>query len=405
MNKTVFLTSVVAGALSLGACDSFVNDVDPPVDLVASDSLNQVGNLPFLVTGVQQRFATAYGTTALLADGLSDAYRFAYGTSGATFPTYIEIDDGEIELDNNSVDGAYQDINELRFLADDLIDRVTNQVEFGDDPPITQAEALYTGNLYAGIARYFLATYIGLNPRQGGATIDSGDFIPSSALYEQAIANFQAALSNVDGGSYEARVVNSLIARTYLYAGNPPGEVAAAAANGLVEGDPAFSALYSPQTNNPVWIGAGPGRTQYAADPRFEGDDLAPTEAYETVSCDDTPFCEDGQETLTYERQALYPTDSTPIPFITWQETNLIRAEALLNSDNAQATTLVNAAYNGDDVDGLDLETLIGIRDQVLFTRGARLVDQRRFDLWHLGPDTWQYLPITQTERNANPNI
>ena len=404
MNKTLYFSAVVAGALSISACDSFVNDVDPPVDLVASDSLNQVGNLPFLVTGVRQRFATAYGTTALLADGLSDAYRFAYGTSGATFPTYIEIDDGEIELDNNSVDGAYQGINELRFLADDLIDRVTNQVEFGDDPPITQAEALYTGNLYAGVARYFLATYIGLNPRQGGATIDSGPFIPSSELYDQAIANFEAALSNVAADSYDARVVNSLLARTYLYAGDN-GQAAAASANGLVEGDADFSALYSPQTNNPIWIGAGPGRTQYAADPRFEGDDLAPTEAYETVNCEDTPFCEEGETTLTYERQALYPTDSTPIPFITWQETNLIRAEALLSSDNGQATDLVNAAYDGDDVDNLDLDTLIDIRDQVLFTRGARLVDQRRFDRWHLGADTWQYLPITQTERNANPNI
>jgi len=404
MNKSFFVT-VVAGALSLSACDSFVDDIEPPVDLVSSDSLSQVGHLPFLITGVQQRFATAYGSTVVLSEGLSDAYRFAYETSGATFPTYIEIDEGNIPLDNNSVDGLYQDVNELRFLADDLIDRATNGIEFREGAPVTQEEALYQGNLYAGIARYFLATYFGLNPLHGGATIDSGPFIPSSELYNQAIANFQAALSNVDDDSYEARVVNSLLARTYLYAGNT-AQAGAAAAEGLVEGDPDFSALYSPQTNNPVWIAAGRGRTQYAVAPRFVGNDQTPTEEYETVDCtDDLVYCEDGQETLTYSRQAEYLTDSSPIPFITWQETNLIRAEALLNSDNDQALSLVNAAQDGDDLDSLDQDALIEIRDQVLFSRGARLVDQRRFDLWHLGPESWQYLPITQTERNANPNI
>ncbi|MDT0632835.1 hypothetical protein RQM47_00490 [Rubrivirga sp. S365] len=401
MNKSL-LISVVAGALAVSGCDSFVNDVDPPIDLVSSDSLNAVGNLQFVVTGVEQRFATAYGDIVVLSEGLADSYRFAYGTSGATFPTYIEIDEGMIELDNNSVDAAYTDVNELRFLADDLINRVTNTIQFGSNPPITQSEALYAGNLYAGIARYFLATYFGLNPRQGGATIDSGPFIPSSELYDQAIANFQAALSNVDAGSYEARVANSLLARAYLYAGNTE-QAGSTAGRGLIEGDADFAALFSPQTANPVWLAAGRGRTQYGVDPRFEDNEITPTEEYETVDCADTPYCADGD--LTYGRQAEYLTDSDPIPFITWQETNLIRAESLLGSDDSQAVGLINAAYDGNDISSIDRNTLIEIRDDLLFSRGARLVDQRRFDLWHLGPDTWQYLPITQTERNGNPNI
>ena len=44
-------------------------------------------------------------------------------------------------------------------------------------------------------------------------------------------------------------------------------------------------------------------------------------------------------------------------------------------------------------------------RDKELFTMGLRLPDQRRFDAWHLGADTWQYFPITQSERNGNDNF
>ena len=64
-------------------------------------------------------------------------------------------------------------------------------------------------------------------------------------------------------------------------------------------------------------------------------------------------------------------------------------------------------------------ERLIQIRDRELYTQGQRLVDMRRFNLPFTfatynaagvatdnpltGP--FRYFPITQTERNANPNF
>ena len=392
MHRFLLAALVAASLAGLSACDGFVNDVPGPIDQVPTDSLDNPANLPFLLTGLQQRSATAYGNAVLLADGLSDAYLFADGTSGATFPTYIEIDNGQILLDNNSVDGLYNGVNELRAISDDLVERVETRIEFGPDQATLRDEALYAGHLYGGLGRYLLATYFGLEERRGGGTIDAGPFIPSDALYAQAIERFETARGFAEAGSYDERVANSLIARAHLYAGDLSAADAAAAA-GLAAGDAPFEVLYNAQTNNPVWAQAGRGRTQFAAAARFadDGDDVTPTEG----------FAEG------FVRQALYLEDAAPIVVIDAEEVALIRAEAALDAGDAGgALAFVNAARGAlEPLDALDLDGLVEQRDVLLFARGQRLVDQRRFDRWHLGDGTWQFLPITQGERNANPNL
>jgi hypothetical protein len=111
----------------------------------------------------------------------------------------------------------------------------------------------------------------------------------------------------------------------------------------------------------------------------------------------------------TYYRQDMYPEQGSPITVLTWQEMNLVRAElALRGQGGGDALALVNAVRASHSIDPLaavDLDALIVEREKELFTTGARLIDQRRFDQWHLGDDTWQYLPITRSERANNPNV
>jgi hypothetical protein len=67
------------------------------------------------------------------------------------------------------------------------------------------------------------------------------------------------------------------------------------------------------------------------------------------------------------------------------------------------ALALVNAnrtSHGLADLGSIDLAGLIIEREKELFCTGNRLPDQRRFDLWHLGAGTWQYLPLTMSERN-----
>lgn len=399
--------AVVGG---LAACDSFVEDIDGPVDRVVSDSLDNVSQVPFLITGVEEGFNDSYDAIAVVADLLSDAAIFDTDVENATFPTFDQIDDGAIELDNNSVDAALNAVYEYRFLADDLLRRANETIDFGDDSDSRDA-AVYAANFHGGVARYLIGSYFSVDPASGGAPISDDPDNPSPALsvgelYSQADAKLAAA-AGVAPGDYEQRVINTLRARIAAFQGDYSG-AASFAANGLMEGDAPYTGDYASTSANNWWSQGGRGRTQVASAFRFADydaeDDRDLTELAPTV---------DGV-TIEYFRQALYPTNADPIPFVSWQENALLRAEAALNGGSGDATALINAvrASRGlDDLDGsASMDDLIEARDRELFTQGQRLIDQRRFGIPftnHDGPLTgpWRYLPITQTERNANPNL
>ncbi|NIR49645.1 hypothetical protein GWO43_14235 [candidate division KSB1 bacterium] len=382
------------------ACDDFVQDVEPIFDEVPDDALNDEEQIPFLSDGVKQRFATTHDNVVILSEGLGDAFFFDSNVPNATFPTFRDIDEGDITLDNNSVDGMFLDLGELRFFADDLLRRI-NEIEISDSE--VEREARFTGNLFGGIARYFFATYMGLNPEEGGGVIDNGPFIPSSEMYDLALEKLQQALTHV-GSDYETRVINSLIARIHLYAGNT-GSVRQFAEQGLVEGDDPFQSLHSTESTNLVWQQGGRGRTQYVVSQRFI--DFVIADSAETVRIPLEPIT--GNDGVTvFQRQIKYPSERTPIDLISWQENELMLAELELDSDNASALARVNrvrASHELAPLDALDRQTFIDERAKELFLTGAELPDQRRFGTFHLPAGRWQFLPITERERNINPNF
>jgi hypothetical protein len=205
---------------------------------------------------------------------------------------------------------------------------------------------MFTGYLYGGIARYFFATYMGLNPTEGGGVIENGPFIPSAAMYDSALVKFQQALAQA-GSAYETRLMNSIIARTHLYAGNAAAALQFAQ-NGLVAGDAPLQSLHSTESSNFVWQHAGLGRSQYVLDSRFLG---------------------------------------------------------YINADPSEAARIQFVNIRGNDgVTVYQLQTKYG-RDKELLLTGARLPDQRRFGIFHLPAGRWQFLPITEQERNNNPNL
>lgn len=83
---------------------------------------------------------------------------------------------------------------------------------------------------------------------------------------------------------------------------------------------------------------------------------------------------------------------------------------AVRNNDMVTARTLINEVRASSNIDPItdaviDIDTIISERDRELSFTGNRLIDQRRTDSFHLPAGTWQYLPITQSERNENPNF
>jgi tetratricopeptide (TPR) repeat protein len=381
-------------------CEDFVQGVDPLINQVEDVRLNDPSQVSFLTKGVLQRLATTASNMGMLSGGLSDELVFDQDLPRATFPTYRDIDAGEITLDNNSVDGLSFDLNEARFFADDLVRRV-NEIE-GVDPE-DKRDALYTGYLVGGLMRQYLASYWALNPDQPGGVIDAGPFIPASDMYQLALEKYQQAVKFV-ADDYDKRVVNTLIARVYLLTADY-ANAASFAEQGLQQGDEPFNAQYSVETENSYYFGGGNGRIQWIVDFRFNDYIVQDPDEANRIKL----ATAEGTSGKTYFYQNMFPDRDSPFPVTSWQENLLMLAEIdVRNGNSGGALARINtlrASYGLSALTTVDLDVIFVERDKTLFLTGARLLDQHRFDRWHLAPGKWKYLPITARERNANSNL
>lgn len=228
----------------LASCSDYVTDLDPFIDVIDDDDLDSPESVPFLITGVRQQLSYTMDDMFVNAAGLSDEFIFDLQTPTAVFPQFEEFDNGQPLLTNYQVQNVNSNIGLLRFVADDLLRRMDGME--GLDAA-TRTEAEFVGNFYGGLARFFGATYLGLDRDMGGAAIDNGPFVPSNELYGLAVQKMETALPHAD--AYQQKVVHSAIAKAHLYQGDYTA-AATHAAQGLVEGDAPFQALYTPQDAN-----------------------------------------------------------------------------------------------------------------------------------------------------------
>lgn len=384
----------------ISGCDEYISDVDPVIDLAQDDLLNTEAQMDFLSKGVQQRFATTADQLACLMDLQSDAMIYTGKIATASFPTFEEIDKGAILPDNATVQGIFQSVGQLRKYADDLITRV-GKVTFTTESK--RVNALFTGYLYGGIARFYMAIAFGLNQNEPGGVIDAGPFIPQATLLDQAIAKMKEALA-IQTDAYLKKVTNSMIAKAY-FAKKDYANAATHAAAGMVSGDKAFEALHNDVYNIYFWGFAGAGRVQIAVNSRFNDYIVKDPKEANRIKLGTVK----GTDNLTYYWQMKYPDKFNNFPIMTWQENNLMIAEcALRGSGSGNALSLVNAVRTSRSLDALtsiDIDGILVERDKELFVQGTRLMDQHRTGKWHLTGNEWRYMPIPRNERNANPNL
>jgi len=512
LKRLLALGTVLMLTVTFTACDSFVSNVDQPKDASGSEQFNDPAEAEFLITGIESQWADTHSGVTDIADGLSDEFRF--GINGdATFPTFAQLDAGILADDNNSITGALADLQEYRYLADDLLRRLEEEDEFDPTVPSASAseeEIRLAANLHGANARYYLATYFGHpdDPRRGGATIDTSAFIPSPQLYQQAEDKYANALAQAEALENEDRQkqIQSARARAALYAGTHDfqdsggfqGESALQAAaqyaqEGLEQGE-SWDVAYDLNTVNDYHNQAGAGRLQLAVQDgnvaQLATRNPDPSQSYrvadqstgeliarshiETVTNNPAEFSRipltvinDGGSSL-FGFGAVAPNlpsallggaldasafpavladwvpdgeanslatlgfpdatviefgqgryaEQTDMPFISWQEHFLIRAELELrgyDTGSESALDLVNTvrdSYGLSDLGSIDLDRLAVERDRTLFATGSRLPDQRRMDVveWHLkdqvdGQTTAQWLQLTQAETEPNPNF
>lgn len=404
--------------LIVTGCSNYVQNVEKPIASVSDAEVNTVADITPFVRGIQTQFTAAFGDGSLNNGGISDEMFFDRNVRGATFPQYEQIDraaEGVLVPANNSIQNSWNDITRLRLLADTLVVRARALTAANPGEEATIASGVYTGLFYGAVVRMMMADWWSLVRGDGGGGVveGNGPYVPAVSLRQQAIALLGQA--SAIGSPQNVALCNTLIARCQLYSGNY-AEALVAAQAGMMSGAAPLQALFNEATQNDWFNGAGPGRDQLMADGRFkEYVDSTPSEANRIPLA---PRLGNDRQT-TFWQQNKYTEFGAPISAVTWQENTLMLAEiSIRNSANPEALILVNAVrashgvvdLTAEDVDaqfgGDYLEMIYTERDKELCFTGLRGMDQIRFNKWHLDPaTTWQQLPISQQERNGNPNF
>lgn len=414
MKKNIIILLSSLALLSLGGCEDYVSNIEPYMDRLVSDALNTQANVPYFITGVDLQCGFTVDHVLLSGDAMSDQLFFDTRNSLSTYPGWEMLDKADpIDYRDENAAG-YRNAHEMRQLADTLVWRTSNMITFTDST--LRSSAFYNGKFYSAYAYFLLATYFGRSQTDGGSPINKGHFVPSAKLYQVAVNRWKEALTYT-ASAYNVRLINSMMARAYLFSGDY-ANAALCAGKGLVSPDAPFLAKYNTENDNAYRTAAGEMRDQLMVDPRFI--------AY--INADSTEANRIKIKKMTgtggwiYYRQVKYIKlpDNTivPIELMDWQENNLMRAElAVRGQGSDNALTLINQVRSSRKVSVLPANTTITLadpktattysifeeRDKELWVRGARLVDQRRFNKWHLGPGTWQYVTIDRNEKDRNP--
>ena len=112
----------------LVACENYVNNVDPFIDRMVDEALNLESQVPLLKEGVIKAAHATTGEIFLMSDGLSDALVWDQNLSGATYTAFRELEETTLKDINSSTNGAFYDLQYARALADNLINRITNEL-------------------------------------------------------------------------------------------------------------------------------------------------------------------------------------------------------------------------------------------------------------------------------------
>jgi starch-binding outer membrane protein, SusD/RagB family len=421
--KRLFIILSLLSTTAFMSCDKFVTNVEPLYDRVLDTDLNSPVYIDAFIAGLQNQMAYTLDDLTYNADGLSDELLFDMRNSQATFSSFQNTDNAT-PADNEEAVVLFRQAHELRQLADTLLYRINNKIAFPDSASaLIRERGLYQANLYAAYARYLLAMYHAKDEVTGGSPINLSGFIPANQILATAISMWKDALTHTTN-AYDKRLVNSLLARTYLFQGDYTNAATYAQA-GLVKGDAALLAKYN-ATNDNGWRGnAGTVRAQWSVDPRFKTYlNADPTESARIPIVQRTGT---GGFLFYVETKYVLAADNitiTPIEVIDWQENNLMKAELVVRGAMAgDARALINEARASrvDATTKLPVSALAATvtitlnspvtttsasiyveRDKELFLRGNRLIDQRRFGTFHLA-GRWQYFPISSTEKARNP--
>lgn len=405
--------SVVALAVlvftSAAACDSLL-DVERPTRIEA-ESLNEPGQSQFLVNSAIADFECAFANytlaTGLFTDELLIATAFVAPTNWDL--RRITPDNGLLGTNGcNGGDwfGVWQPLQTARWQASEAFRKIDG---FPDAEVSNKTSLLATAAAYEG----YSLTLLG----EGfcSATVDVGPVLAPSEVLQMAEDRFTTAI-DLAAQANNSEILNMARvgrARVRLNLGND--SEAAADAQQVTE-DFVKNATYSAAADrreNTVFV-LNVRNIQVTVDPSFRNLEVQGEPDVRVPVTDQGRLGQDGFTSLWF--QGLYPTVDSPIPIATWDEAQLIIAEAEGGQDAVDAINRLRLkedlpTFSSSDSDEIQ-QQVIEERRRELYLQSHRLNDMLRFDIPfatgenHKGQPYGNAtcLPLPDAESNNNPN-
>ncbi len=396
MRKALILSFLVVLLVFYIGCRQSLQVENP--NQITDENLNQSTAIPAIVTGIAADFAFEYQWT-IICSGLLSNELIHIGS----FPTFREMQDGQVQDNNTTMEDWYGFIQRARWVAENGAERIKQIV--GEDSAKKMIEYAMA-HIYAGFALIHLADM------WDGSPIDGGPLLSRDSIYNRAIQHFTEVINIADGlppartfknghQTLNASQVKAIAylgrARAKLFKGDLDGAYNDVANPSLFTGLK-FDAVYSENTsreNNLVYIYAY-DRPEVGVGPRHQitGDPRVPVQA--------------PTATRPYWRQAKYPSRASDITIAKWQEAALIRAEYYL-SQNSTTSALdeinsIRSAAGLTPLTTVDISTLREERKREFFLEGMYLQDLRRFNDSFL-QGRMAFFPLGRREKDTNPNL
>jgi starch-binding outer membrane protein, SusD/RagB family len=399
----------VALLVGLAGCSDIL-DVDLPGQ-VPADALDDPALAQVLVNSTIADFECAYSNyvtaTGLLTDEFIISTEFIAPTSWDL--RRIPPDNGNLGTSGCTAFGfgVYQPISTARFQADDNFQRIQG---FPDAEVPGKVGQLATLSAYGGYALTLLG--------EGfcRAAIDGGPALQPAQVLALAEDRFTQAIQLADqAGNAEVRNM-ALVgrARVRIGMGDAPG--AAADAAQVSEGFVKFATYSSTDTRreNHTYL-YNIRNIQISVDPRFRGLEVEGQPDPRVPVIDGARVGQDGFTEMYFQQK--YTAEGSPIRLASWNEAQLILAEALGGQDAVDAINRVRDSWGLPAFAGGDeAEIQAQVREErrrELFAEGHRLGDHLRFGLeFNTGTNhkgaaygTTTCLPLPESEILNNPNI
>lgn len=398
------LAMVVAAALTVTACDSFL-EVENPGG-IQDDRLDDDVVFDGLVFGMEEDFGVALSELAMDAGVMADEW--TYVGSSASTRNYSE---GIIRSDQ--VDTHWNQVQRARWVAEDglrRMERVWGQSE------MDQSELAVRARLVAGFANRMKGEFF------CEAVFDGGPAEPHTAAFDRAEEHFSEAARMAQAQGLTDFRLAALGARASVRAwlGDWAGAEADAAE---VPADFAYDQMYwatgatfpssGSRAGNWVWRDNAHRDLFTVANSRWAEHGVDPRVPSDTLYNDDGSPRVAGDGVTIWIQQKKYPEPGSDIPLVQGTEMLLLRAEARLRADDvAGAVALINQnrAEHGlvDDVTASSAAEAWDIlrehRAAEVWLEARRLWDLRRWnDPFLMGRDAC--IPISDRERISNPNL